>query len=202
MKSTITKLYDYHQAVIPPELCQWRITDAELTEQLETLSHNHAYEADVDTVQTGDSVACRGESAAERWNRPVLLFYPGRGICDEALENVCVGAKLGERRTVTVDGDEITLTVTRIVRHQWMAVSDELIRTENIPGVTTLEEYGRWYRAANEPTRRSNAAYRIAYNLAEQVAEKSEFAIDEPERSLWVQDWVDRMYDAMEPVEI
>ena len=116
MRSKVTKPYDYKLIPVPREMRLWRITDQELEEHLETLSHNHAYEADVDMVELGDSVACRGESAAARWNRPVLLFYPGRGICDEALENACVGAKLGERRTVTVEGDEITLTVTRIVR--------------------------------------------------------------------------------------
>ena len=139
MRSKVTKPYDYKLIPVPREMRLWRITDQELEEHLETLSHNHAYEADVDMVELGDSVACRGESAAARWNRPVLLFYPGRGICDEALENACVGAKLGERRTVTVEGDEITLTVTRIVRRSQMSVGDELIRAENIPGVETLE---------------------------------------------------------------
>ena len=99
MRSKVTKPYDYKLIPVPREMRLWRITDQELEEHLETLSHNHAYEADVDMVELGDSVACRGESAAARWNRPVLLFYPGRGICDEALENACVGAKLGERRT-------------------------------------------------------------------------------------------------------
>lgn len=197
MKSKITKAWDYRQCQLPEELLQWRITDQELAQQLEVLSHNHAFEADVDCVQTGDSVACRGESAEPRWNRPLLLFYPGRGICDSALENACVGAKLGETRTIRFGEAEIRLTVTRIVRRSHMPINDELIRAEGIDGVSTLAEYAAWYRAANEPTRRKNAAYRSAYYLTEQVAEHSEFSIDEAEKSHWIWGWVSRMYDAL-----
>ena len=197
MKSRVTKPYDYHLAEIPQELCLWRIPEEELEQQIETLSRNHAFEEDADTVMMGDSVACRSESKAARWNRPVMLFYPGRNICDADLENACVGAKLGEQRTVAIESDEVQLTVTRIVRRSNMPIGDELIAAENIPGVTTLEAYKRWYRETNEPDRRRNAAYRTAYYLTEQVAEKSEFEIDTEEKNTWVWEWVNRMYDAL-----
>ena len=75
MRSKVTKPYDYKLIPVPREMRLWRITDQELEEHLETLSHNHAYEADVDMVELGDSVACRGESAAARWNRPRIRAF-------------------------------------------------------------------------------------------------------------------------------
>lgn len=197
MKSTIIKLYDYKQAVIPAEWGLWRITDGEVAEKLETLSHNHAIETEPDTVERFDSVACSGKSEAARWNRKSLRFYPGRKLCDADIENALIGAKIGESRTVRTEEGEITLTVTRIVRRRSMPVGDELVKAEGIDGVTTVADYYRWYREQNEPERRMNACMRTAYQLIHQIAENSEYSFDEGEKRTFVSDRVDRIYQAM-----
>ena len=67
MKSYVTKPFDYTLIPVDPALTLWRVSDKELAEHLETLSHNHSYEAEADTVQMGDCIACRGESTSPRW---------------------------------------------------------------------------------------------------------------------------------------
>lgn len=197
MRSTITTLYDYKQSVIPKELCLWRISDDEITERLKTLSRNHAYEADVDTVQMGDSVACQSESADLRWNRPVMLFYPGRGLCAPEVENACVGAKIGEMKTVCIEGAEVKLTVTRIIRRSNMAVGDELVKAEGIEGVETVEGFYTWYRQTNEPIRALHASYRAASFLLDEIVKNSSFSLDEDEKDKWIWDRVNVIYDAL-----
>lgn len=197
MKSTITKLYDYRQSTIPAELLTWRISDEELKQHMDVLSHNHAFEADVDAVRMGDSVACKAESKCPRWNRPVMLFYPGRELCDSELENACVGACAGESRMISVDGQPVKLTVTRIVRRSNMPIGDELAKEEGIEGVETLDDYCDWYRKSNEPTRKLHASYRAASFLLDEIAKKSEFAIDAEEKNTWLNDRVDKVYDAL-----
>ncbi len=197
MKSKVTKPYDYKQAEIPAELRLWRVRDEEIQEKLETLSHNHAYETEPETVEKFDSVACRGESAVARWNRSSLRFYPGRGLCDAAIENALLGAKVGERRTVATDEGEIALTVTRIVRRAHYPIGDELVKLEHIDGVNTVADYCDWYRKQNEPERRALAPKRMAYYLTQEVKEKSEFSFDEEEKRAFVTDCVDRIYDSM-----
>lgn len=197
MKSTVIKLYDYTQFEIPAEWKLWRIKDEEIAAKLETLSHNHAFEADVDTVELLDSVACRGESESPRWNRPVMLFYPGRKLCDTAIENALVGAKVGESRKVTTPDGNVTLTVTRIIRRRNMPVGDELVKAEGIDGVETVADYYRWYREQNEPERRTNAAMLIAYQMIKRIAAESEFSFDEEEKRAFVTDQVDRFYRAL-----
>lgn len=197
MKSTITKPYDYHQSAIPQELLTWRIPDAEIAEHLQVLSRNHAYEEDVDVVQMGDSVACSAESACERWNRSVMLFYPGRELCEPEVENACLGACMGESRTVYMDGQPVKLTVKRIVRRSNMPVGPALIRAEGIDGVETVEEYYTWYRRTNEPTRKLHASYRAASFLMDEMAKKSEFLIDDEEKTAWLNDRVDKVYEAL-----
>lgn len=197
MKSTVTKLYDHRQSAIPQELLTWRISDDELTQHLEVLSQNHAFEQDVDVVQMGDSVACSAESDCPQWNRPVMLFYPGRELLDMNLENACVGAGFGENRIISVDGQPVKLTVTRIVRRSNMPIGNELAKAEGIEGVDTLDAYCDWYRKTNEPTRKLHASYRAASFLLDEIAKKSEFAIDTDEKNAWLNDRVDKVYDAL-----
>ncbi|GEM_PF-6013029 len=197
MKSYVTKPFDYTLIPVDPALTLWRVSDKELNEHLETLSHNHSYEAAALTVQMGDNVACRGESTSPRWNRPVLLFYPGRGLCAKVLEDACIGARVGEQRTVITEDGEITLTVLKIVRRSYMPVGDALVREEHIPGVETLTAYRKWYRESNEPTRRLYASYRCALQLIHGFAAKSEFSLDQEEKDAWLHARVDSIYKAM-----
>ena len=85
MRSKVTKLYDHTKAEVPAELRLWRVSEEKIDEQLASLSRTHALESDVTEVRTGDSVVCRGESAVGRWNKPVLLFYPGSGLCEKVI---------------------------------------------------------------------------------------------------------------------
>lgn len=196
MKSTITRLYDYKQSAIPEELRLWRVKDEEVQAQLETLSRNHAFETDAEYVQSGDSVACRGESGAARWNRETLLFYPGRGLCPAELENACVGAKVGECRTVQTAEGEVKLTVKRIVRRSNMPIGDELIKAEGIEGVETVADYDRWYREDKGAFYRQQALYRSANFLLEEIQGKSEIFIDPEEKSAWMWERINFLYEA------
>ena len=197
MKSTVVKMYDYKSWEIPAEITLWRITDGEIEQQLERLSHDHAYEMDADTVELLDSVACRGECESSRWNRAVLLIYPGRKLCAGEMETALIGAKVGESRTAATPDGDVKLTVTRIVRHRNLPIGDELVKAVGIKDVETVEDYYRWYRDQNEPERRVNAAMRIAYQMIKQISEKSEFCFDEDEKHAWLSDRVDRFYNAM-----
>lgn len=197
MKSTITRLYDYKQSVIPAERLRWRVPDQEIADRLETLSHNHAYEMEPETVQTGDSVACRGESACPRWNRETLLFFPGQGLCDGVLENACLGAKVGERRTVSLPEGEVALTVKRILRRANMPVGDALVQAEHIDGVNTVAEYYDWYRADKREFNRMRAKYQSASFLLDEIKAHSEISIDQEEKDAWMWDRINSLYNAL-----
>lgn len=186
MKSKVSKLYEYTRADAPDGLCLWRVTDEALEAHLTTLSHSHALENDVPQVQAGDSVVCRGESAVGRWNKPVLLFYPGSGLCEKVIEDALVGMKPGESRTVSASEGDAALTVIRIVRREPHPVNDGLVKLEAVEGVETLADYRRWYRETTEKAdRRRNLSY-LARRILEVIAERSEYETDEAEETAWV----------------
>ena len=196
MKSTITQLYDYRQSVIPQDLRRWHASEEEIQAQLEVLSRNHAFERDAEEVRTGDSVACKGESGAERWNRETLLVYPGRGLMP-ALEEAVLGARPGERREVQTGEGPATLTVKRIVRRGPMPIGDELVKLENIEGVETVEDYRRWFREQREDFYRQRARYQCAKFLLDEIQAKSTLSIDPEEKDAWMRERIDCLYDAM-----
>ncbi len=198
MKSKLIKLYDYTQAEIPAELRLWRVSDQKIDEQMASLSLLHARELDAAEVQTGDSVVCRGESAVGRWNKSVLLFYPGSGLCEKAIEDGLVGMKVGESRTVAAGEGDVKLTVTRIVRREAHPIDDELVRLENVEGVETLEEYRRWYREKTEKWNRDHDTAYLARHLLDEVEKNSEYEIDEAEETAWAEKNAEQMRRAEE----
>ena len=145
MKSKVVKMYDYKSWEIPAEITRWRIADGEIEQQLKRLSHDHAYEMDADTVELLDSVACRGECESSRWNRSVLLIYPGRKLCAGEIETALIGAKVGESRTVATPDGDVKLTVTRIVRRRNLPIGDKLVKAVGIENVETVEKSGGFW---------------------------------------------------------
>lgn len=188
MRSKVIKLYDHTQAEVPAELIRWRIPEEQVDRELESLARSHAREIDADAVQTGDSVFCRGESAVPRWNKPVLLFYPGHGLCEQVLEDALVGMKPGESRTVAASEGEVTLTVTRVVRREAHPIDDELVKLENVQGVETLADYRKWYRDKTEKWNHDHQMCGLARHLLEEIVAKSEYDIDQAEELAWCEE--------------
>lgn len=187
MKSKVTRLYDHTRAQVPDELRLWRVSEAEIDDTLSALSRTHAREMDVEQVQAGDSVVCAGESAAGRWNKPVLLLYPGSGLCEKVLEDAAVGMKTGESKTVAAGEGDVTLTVKRIVRREALPIDDALVKLEQVEGVETVEDYRRWYREKTEKWNRDHDMGHLARHLMEEIVKNSEYEIDEAEELAWAE---------------
>lgn len=203
MRSKVIKLYDYTQAEVPAKLRLWRVSEKEIDEELAALSRSHARENDVSEVQLGDSVVCRGESAVPRWNKPVLLFYPGHGLCEKVIEDALVGIKAGESKTVAASEGSAVLTVTRIIRREAHPIDDDLVKLEAIEGVESVADYRRWYREKTEKWNRDHDRGYLARHLLEEVIEKSEYEIDEAEELEWVTYCAEqaRKFDEMQGID-
>lgn len=197
MKSKVVSLFDYRKVAVPPELGKWHMPEEELENRLKVLSHAHAIETEEEVVEAGDSVACCGESECLRWNRQVLLFYPGHVLCDEALENGLLGARIGETRAIQTPEGEVRLTVQRIVRRRDMPIGDAMVQCEHIEGVTTLADYSRWFRGQKEDFYRLRARYQCANYILDEVEKGSTLSIDPEERDAWVWEHANCIYDAM-----
>ena len=192
MKSTVKKLFDIKQVEVPAQMCAWHVKPDEEEVQLARIAAAHPVELFPDTVETGDSVLCRTESADNAWKHQAVPIYPGRGMV-LALENAVLGMKLGEQRTV----DGITLDVVEIIRRRPGELTDELIRSEGIDGVETVEQYRSWWKTHTEQERKSERIRQIAYFIQETVVANSQFVCDEEELATIGHDMARKQYDAM-----
>ena len=195
MRSTITKLYDRSQYQPEDHLRRWRVSQQQIQAKLDKLCEDHAEEMDVEIVCAGDSVACRGERQSPQWNRPRVLFYPRRGLGGQALEKALLGMTEGESKTAATDGTQVTLTVTRIVRRAPCPLTDELVKSEKIEGVDTVEAYKAWYRKTTEEANREHALSAVTKDILRAITENSELSIDPEEEFAWCKSAGDYDYD-------
>lgn len=190
MKSTVAKLYDYRKSTVPEEMTRWRVGPGELDDQLETLARAHAAEFRADTVQAGDSVRLTRAGGRD------VLLYPGLSLPGaEEAEGTAVGLHVGDALTAPVNGTALTMTVAEILRRAPAAIDDALVQAEHIDGVSTLEEYRRWYQAKAEEENKSSAAKNIAFFLLDELRDKSEYALDQAELDDWMSQRAQQIFD-------
>ena len=192
MKSTVKTLFDMRQVEVPAQMRAWHVKSDEVDAQLARIAAAHPVELFPDTVKEGDSVLCRTESENPTWKRQAVPIYPGRKMVP-TLENAVLGMKLGEQKTV----DGITISVLEIIRRCPGELTDELVRSEKIDGVETVEQYRAWWKTHTEQERRSERIRQIAYFIQEAVVANSELVCDEKELEATSHDMARKQYDAM-----
>ncbi len=182
MRSIVTKLCDIGGLTVPEELGKWHMGPEEVEERLNTLARIHAKEFHPDAVLPGDSVrlGCPG--------RMDVLLFPGLGLPGaEEAEKAVTGLHVGDALTAPINGRSLTMTVSEILRRAPGAITDELIRAEKIDGVSTVDQYRRWYLETNEARNRETALKNIAFTLLESIRDGSEYALDPQEVDEWTQ---------------
>ncbi len=184
MKSYVSNLYDCRQLTVPEEMTRWRIAPEEVARHLEVLARGRAQEIPGDTVQAGDSVRlrCVQGTLADR----TVLLYPGLALPGaEEAERAVTGLRVGDTLTADLNGSSQRLAVEEICRRVSATVDDALVQAEGVEGVTTLEEYRRWYQAQAEEQNKENARKSIASFLLEAIRERSVYALDPEEMEEW-----------------
>ncbi len=182
MKSIVTKLCDISNLTVPEELGKWHMRPEEVEDRLNTLARIHAQEFHPDTVLPGDSVrlGCPG--------RMDVLLFPGLGLPGaEEAEKAVTGLHVGDTLTAPINGRGMTMTVSEILRRVPGAITDALVQAEKIDGVSTVDQYRRWYWETTEARNRESALKEIAFSLLESIRECSEYALDPKEADEWTQ---------------
>lgn len=168
--------------------------------ELEALAADNASQAEVtDAIAVGDSVRCVCTACGEKaWIGRIVLLYPGRCLPGaEEAEKRIVGCKVGQEITCTVGQWEMTVTIEGAVRQITSAVNDAFVVSLNIPGVSTVAEYSRWYHQQHDMERKTKASYGITHFWLTQTAERSTYEIDEEEKWQWCLERGKIMFEGM-----
>ena len=124
---------DFSRVQLAPKVLTHEVTDTEIFRK--AIADKTIITAAQTSAQSGDFV--RFHMTEADCEKQVVL---GSGVMPKA-EDALTGCAVGDR--VTVDGD--TLTVLSVKRSAAPEISDELIASLNIPGVTTAQDYRSMY---------------------------------------------------------
>lgn len=179
MKGHVTRLCDIDSIAIPEEMLKISVDEKEIDSGIDCLSLRYATESEATDVEKDDIVYCRADSESYPDKRTVILFtgtpIPGaeKAACD------VLGKKLNDSFDTTLCGRKATLTVEKIIRRTKSEISDTLIASLNIDGVTSVDDYREYLRNKKLSTLKTeNIKYITAY-LLDQMVLSCEYDYDE-----------------------
>ena len=94
-----------------------------------------------ETVQAGDTVMLRTESALPKFNKAKLPVTVGTGLYDKELEAALVGKTVGESGTVSKNGETVAYEIISAKRKFVPALTDAMAAEQGIEGVNTVEKF-------------------------------------------------------------
>ena len=200
MKSKIVECFDYRTLEVEDHLRKWKIPDSEIREEMENLARDHSGETETeDGAKAEDCVSCIcTEASAANWKNRTVLLYPGRNLrgAREA-EKAWLGSRPGDVFCCEFRGVQVTLAVKKVIRRKKVTVGPELFRILQLPGVSTEEDFARWYHEQHDEERRQKASYGIVSFWMQEMAKRSTFSIDEEEKKSWCRVRGEKTYISM-----
>ena len=134
---------------------------------------------EIQEVSEGDIVVCKITSNLSKFNKENINISIGSGLYDSTLEKALIGAKVGETKSIQVDGEEI-LALLKSVRHKVIPeISDEMVKSLGIEGVNTIEDYRNYLISVQKEEQINNISYELHKCIKEEMFKNSKFDLYE-----------------------
>ncbi|MCS0824640.1 hypothetical protein NX029_11715 [Cytobacillus firmus] len=148
----------------------------EIIQALTKITNKHSeYIIAEDCVRKGDLVTLNLRSTSEKYNKTNLPVVVGAGLFDKTFEEKLVNRVPNEVNSISLNGENIETSITKIERKVTPKLSDELVKNEGISGVSTAEDYKEYLF----DTIVSERARKLAHEVINKVIDRSEFKIAE-----------------------
>lgn len=194
MKGIVKKLCDIDGIAIPAEMLEVHVDDKQVEQAIRRLSLRYAKECPAEAAQKGDLVRCHAEAGDGR----LVLLYPGMALPGaEEAEEAALGKAAGDAIETTLCGKPVSLTVENILRRAPVEVTDALIASIGIEGVTTVAEYRVYLRNQMLADLRMERSKEITRYLMDEMIAGCEYEYDEAEMEQYIRSAEEEM--AMQP---
>lgn len=140
-RSKLIKLANYKDFEIEEEMYGGSLKSEEIEEELQKKAKANLITKEAETVKKGDVVVLSLQSDFEKFNRKDLPLNVGLGMFDAELEEKIVGMKKYESKTLQLNKGKIKVDISNITRRSIPEITDEFIKSLNIDGVVTVDEY-------------------------------------------------------------
>lgn len=177
LKSEIKKIYDFNKVIIPEELFNIEISKEVIMNAVDRLAKKYLTIEEVyDGIVQGDVIAVSLESNIPGYNKNTQISV-GRGFYNKEFEDALIGMKKGDSKDICVRENAVTTKIVSVKRRMIPAVTDEIVKKENIKGVYTVEEYKKYIYDKTLEKIKERKMLEILNVTKEEIINKSEFQL-------------------------
>lgn len=180
-RSKVIEIYDFQQMDLNDLIEPFEVDEARLEHDLMLMRKQNAGLLDVDVVEKDDFATIRCESELPRFQKDAITVKVGKGLYNKALENGMIGQKIGEERTIFVDGTPVRAAVLKVQRHAIPELTDETVASWNLPRISTVDALRNSYIDAQHKEDTEETIEQVAQYIQSVVAGKSVFELDPEE---------------------
>lgn len=144
LKSRAVEIYDFRQVDISDYITGFTVDESQLQKDLERVLRRFGRKEPAQRVSEGDTATLTCRSAAARYNKTGVTVLVGKGLFSRELEGQLVGMEQGETKTLTADGEDVTVEISRITHTALPALTDENVASFGMEGVSTVADLRRY----------------------------------------------------------
>ena len=144
LKSRAEEIYDFRQVDITPFLKGFVADEAQYRKDLERVLKRFGRKVEADAVSEGDTVTLSCVSELPRYNKRHMPVPVGKGLLNKGLEIAMVGMTAGETRSFEVEGQNVRVTVEKIIHTVLPELTDENVASFGMEGVSTVADLRKY----------------------------------------------------------
>lgn len=182
LKSKLISEFDFRQADVSEVDFTYEMDSKFIEKEMLRIKKKNKVSYEAEEVNKGDIVLCSLKSDNPKYNREISL-NTGLGLFKKEIENALIGMRKSESKTVSVDGENVSIEILNIERSELSdRLTDEMVRKEEIEGVATvkeLEDYLHKLYQEKVDSAINNKAYYLVEAVLKQVVPQSKYEIYE-----------------------
>lgn len=95
-------------------------------------------------IEKGCRVTLRTQSVLPKYNKEKTVITVGTGLYDREIEAQLCGMTAGSSAQAMVKGETVSFTVLKAEKKVYPPLTDELVQSQRLDGITKLEDYRRF----------------------------------------------------------
>ena len=180
-KSKAINIYDYRDVDLSQYVEPFSMTEEELTEKIDRVRTRHAAMTEADTVERDDFVTLDTVSDLPKYQKTGIVVRVGKGLYSRELEEVILGMKTGEERTVTIPEGDVRVAVRAVRRRVLPPLDDGTVAAWGLEGVGTVEELSAQIKTEARAQYVTDMAEAVAVEVTGEAHRRSSFDLDPDE---------------------
>lgn len=180
-KSKLLKLADLSKMKITDDMSGTPMDDKEIKAIFDRLARRNVVTTDVEIIENGDLAILDLKGNEEKYNKKNFALTVGLGLFNTEFENQIIGMKKGESKSLSINGNDVLVEIKTIKRRSPGEITDDVIRSLNIDGVTTVSGYREYLIEKDLKEKRVQIIGQAAENF---ILSNSEYSISEEDISL------------------